>query len=504
MWEERTTPIGQMALHQQIGGKLPEPYTQSYIAPRSRHTRETPTATIEFFPPDYATDGSLKENLRFAFKYEALDLRILYTTLKAMGGKAIEEWVRSEPTSAFSRRAWFCYEYFSGQTLDLASLKAVPYVDMLDTKRHFVAISVNSPRHGIRNNLLGSPDLCPILRRTTTLEAAIQRRLNQRIVEVTSPYAPDLLSRAIHFLHTRETRSSFAIEGEVLTPNREERFLHVLRQVADFHPNSKEDILRLQRAIVDPRYAANDWRDFQNFVGETTRGFGVYVHFICPRPEDVPSLMQGWMALTTRVVNSPDLDPVLAAALSAFAFVFIHPFEDGNGRIHRYLIHHILARRGYTPPGVILPISSAMLRQRHLYNAALESFSRPLLRATDWYFNQEQSVCVTNDTHDLYRFFDATVQAEYLYARLEETLTTDFPDELQFLERFDRAMQAVRTIVDMPDARSRVLIQFCYQNQGHLSKSKRSHFPELTDEEVSRIEERLQAILHDSHDSPVR
>jgi hypothetical protein len=204
------------------------------------------------------------------------------------------------------------------------------------------------------------------------------------------------------------------------------------------------------------------------------------------------------------VVNSPDLDPVLAAALSAFAFVFIHPFEDGNGRIHRYLIHHILARRGYTPPGVILPISSAMLRQRHLYNAALESFSRPLLRATDWYFNQEQSVCVTNDTHDLYRFFDATVQAEYLYARLEETLTTDFPDELQFLERFDRAMQAVRTIVDMPDARSRVLIQFCYQNQGHLSKSKRSHFPELTDEEVSRIEERLQAILHDSHDSPVR
>lgn len=36
-------------------------------------------------------------------------------------------------------------------------------------------------------------------------------------------------------------------------------------------------------------------------------------------------------------------DPVLAAGI-AFGFVFIHPFEGGNGRIHRYLIHHVLAK----------------------------------------------------------------------------------------------------------------------------------------------------------------
>ena len=27
----------------------------------------------------------------------------------------------------------------------------------------------------------------------------------------------------------------------------------------------------------------------------------------------------------------------------------IHPFEDGNGRIHRYLMHHVLARKKYVP-----------------------------------------------------------------------------------------------------------------------------------------------------------
>ena len=49
-------------------------------------------------------------------------------------------------------------------------------------------------------------------------------------------------------------------------------------------------LVRLQGDIVDPRYAAADWRDFQNFVGVTVQGYREEVHFICPRPEDVPSL----------------------------------------------------------------------------------------------------------------------------------------------------------------------------------------------------------------------
>ena len=37
---------------------------------------------------------------------------------------------------------------------------------------------------------------------------------------------------------------------------------------------------------------------------------------------------------------------------------------DGNGRIHRFLMHHVLAKRGYSPDGVIFPISAAILRDR--------------------------------------------------------------------------------------------------------------------------------------------
>lgn len=39
----------------------------------------------------------------------------------------------------------------------------------------------------------------------------------------------------------------------------------------------------------------------------------------------------------------PDgLDPLAHAALVSFAFVFLHPFMDGNGRLSRFLLHHCL------------------------------------------------------------------------------------------------------------------------------------------------------------------
>jgi hypothetical protein len=48
-------------------------------------------------------------------------------------------------------------------------------------------------------------------------------------------------------------------------------------------------LIRLQGKIVDPRYAAQGWRTFQNFVGDTVGGYREKVHFICPRPRWYPT-----------------------------------------------------------------------------------------------------------------------------------------------------------------------------------------------------------------------
>jgi len=306
-------------------------------------------------------------------------------------------------------------------------------------------------------------------------------------------YDPLTLSRAINYLYTKETRSSFAIEGETPSAGRKDRFVAALKAAPAFIPN-KKSLIQLQGDIVDPRYAATDWRDFQNFVGETVGGYREEVHFICPRPQDVPSLMNAWFTLMERVINDA-VDPVVAAAVTSFAFVFAHPFADGNGRIHRFLMHHVLAKRGYSPSGVIFPISAAILRDRRSYDHVLETFSKPLSESIDWHWTPEEEIAVTNDTSDRYRYFDATLFAEYLYDRVTDTVRRDLKEELGFVAVFDRAFLGVREIVDMPDRRASLFVRLAMQNGGHLSANTRSQFPELSDAEIVQLETQVQQAI---------
>ena len=70
---------------------------------------------------------------------------------------------------------------------------------------------------------------------------------------------------------------------------------------------------------------------------------------------------------------------VIAAAVITYSFVFLHPFSDGNGRLHRFLIHYVLAYRGFAPDGVVFPISATLLSRPQDYDASLESFSKALM-----------------------------------------------------------------------------------------------------------------------------
>ena len=87
--------------------------------------------------------------------------------------------------------------------------------------------------------------------------------------------------------------------------------------------------------------------------------------------------MEAWTAMTMRVLEG-GVHAVVAAAVVAFSFVFIHPFVDGNGRIHRFLLHHVLSKLGYSPPGTIFPISASIVRNLPEYDSVLQSLSKPL------------------------------------------------------------------------------------------------------------------------------
>lgn len=184
---------------------------------------------------------------------------------------------------------------------------------------------------------------------------------------------------------------------------------------------------------------------------------------------------------------------MIHAAAVAYGFVFLHPFEDGNGRIHRFLIHNILARQGFSPKGIMFPISATMLKNLVEYNTSLESFSKPLLPLVNYSLTNEGRMTVHNDTSSWYRFIDLTQQAEALFQFIALTIETELVQELQFLVNYDTTKEAMQEIVDMPDRQIDLFIRFCLQNKGRLSaRKKASHFVHLTESEIAQLEQAIQ------------
>jgi hypothetical protein len=160
-----------------------------------------------------------------------------------------------------------------------------------------------------------------------------------------------------------------------------------------------------------------------------------------------------------------------------------------EGRLHRCLIHHVLAERKFTPPGMVFPVSSVMLDRIDDYRTTLETSSSPLMPFIDWRPTRDLNVEVRNETADLYRYFDCTGAAEFLYACVTRTVEHDLPREIDYLRRHDKAIRSIMDAVEMPDRVAEKLVMYIRQNKGILSKKRRSgEFKKLRGEEATMIE----------------
>lgn len=180
----------------------------------------------------------------------------------------------------------------------------------------------------------------------------------------------------------------------------------------------------------------------------------------------------------------------MRAALVSFGFVFIHPFEDGNGRIHRFLIHHFLGRDGLVPADMVLPVSAYMLHHPKEYDQVLESYSKPLRTVVSISIDENEQLTINNpvEASGSYRYPDLSNQALYLLHAIEQTINTELVTEILFIRGYDQAKTSLREVVDMPSARLDLLIKLLYQNKGMLSSGKRSLFKEITDDELADME----------------
>lgn len=440
--------------------------------------------------PRHAPEADLGAQLSFAFRYEGVNLQVLARLFAAVAKEEIEAIVRATPTGAFARRLWFLYEWLMEQRLDIGDPGKVRFIPVLDPDQQYgLARGEPSPRHKVVNNLPGTPLFCPVVRRTALLDEFARMDLSAQARRAMGRVRPDIMARATAFLLLNDSKSSFAIEGERPSGPRAARWGQAIAQAGN-HALTLDELNRLQRIVIgDARFVRLGLRREGGFVGVHDRETNMPVpDHISARFEDLRRLMDGIVAYAARAIQG-SLDPVIAAASLAFGFVYVHPYVDGNGRLHRWLFHHVLAQASYGPNGLVFPVSAAILRNIDRYRAVLESYSAPLLPWIEWQKTPDGNVEVLNDTFDFYRFFDATAHAEFLYECVAQTIERDLPEEVAFLQAFDQFNNAVQDLIDMPTQQVELLQNFLAQNDGRLSKRAREkEFASLTDEEVVQVE----------------
>lgn len=444
------------------------------------------------FAPSFTPDESLGDQLQFAVKWEGVSLGVLRALFRRVEPAEIVRIVRDKPTGAYVRRIWFLYEWLMDARLDLPDSGKVRAVPVVNTKLQFaLSRAPLSRRHRVRNNLPGTQRFCPMVRRTPELKRFAQMRLDVEARKIIGRTHPDIVLRAAAFLLLEDSQASFQIEGERPPQDRRLRWAQAIAE-AGRHDLTVTELERLQEIVIgDARFLQLGLRTEGGWIGERDRvTMDPIPTHISARPEDLSDLMQG-LAEYAQKTAARSLDSVVIAAVLSFGFVYIHPFEDGNGRLHRWLIHHVLSRAGYNPSNLAFPVSVPMLRRITDYREILTSYSREVLPLVEWRATERHNVEVLNDTGDYYRFFDATAHAEFLYKCVEETVTRDLPQEVAYLEGYDEFSRRVQDeVADMPERTINLLAQFLRQNNGTLSRRARNReFQGLSADELERVED---------------
>lgn len=461
--------------------------------------RRYQTGIWEIYTPRHQPLQTIPDHLTFALKYEGVELSVLKAIFEHIDQQDLIDWVTQEPTSRYSRRIWFLYEWLLGKKLALPDAKSGNFFHLIDEKLQYGGPASPSKRHRIQNNLPGTLDFCPLIRCTTKLEQYKKR--NMKDYGHTQKYflSPHILRRALALLRLQDIRASHEIDHERIAKNRDTYWACMIAETGQ-HPLSINELNRLQDIIIeDQRFVTLGLRTQEGMIGRYDRVTQTPLpDHIAAKKEDLDRLLNGLIETYEKLEKS-QIDPVVFATIIAFGFLFIRPFEDGNGRIHRYLIHHILTITGFTPPDFILPISSSFLEKIDDYRLVLQSHTTKCLTFIDWETISQGNFLIKNETIDLYRYGDFTKHVEFLYDCIDHAIQKIIPREIEYLKSYEQLRQAIHERFDIPDLTEDLLIHFLHQHHGNLpAEIAEKYFKGMTEQEFKFLKTAyIQSFHHD-------
>jgi hypothetical protein len=446
-------------------------------------------------PGKVAPDPTLLQQALFALKHEGVRLDLLIRLLQEVPPAELVTQIQAAPNSVYGRKLGHLWERWHRQPLpglDDLSVSST-YAPLFDPEEYFVGPSRRDARWRIEFNGLGDLDFCPVVRKTTPLRARVDRDILAQAKQFAESVGAALLERALAWAYLSETEGSFAIEGEAPSHDKANLFAALLRSAHVQRSLNETLLVELQNAAIsNPFDKAVQFRTEQNRLQRDVPG-AAGVTYVPPPPELARELMEGLMRLANQ--RPPALEALVHAAVVSFAFVFIHPFMDGNGRLSRFLIHHCLGQSGLLPPQFLLPVSVAMKKHEAAYLQALTSFSRPAreLCRVAWGGDEHYSYEWVEGADIWFRFMDLTEAAAFTLDMAEASLDTHMRREVEFLHLFDRVKRHIDAHHDLRGSDLATLIVAIFQNGGSLSNNRRKRFAD-----------RVQAHVLDAIEQTVR
>lgn len=452
-------------------------------------------------PHKLAPASTLLQHALFALKHEGVQLNLLVSALKRIPPAELVALVQGAPNSVNARRLGHLWEASHERQLPgLAEPRvAAAYAPLFDPAQYFVGPPQRDPRWRIEYNGLGDLLFCPVVRKTPALMAFIDKDILGQARAFAESVAEAQLERALNWAYLSETEGSFAIEGEAPSADKAARFAALLRRAHEQRPLTEALLVEWQNAAVtNPLDQAVLFRTEQNRLQRDTPG-AAGVTYVPPEPALAKDLMHGLMRLANR--RAAGLDPLVHAAVVSFAFVLIHPFMDGNGRLSRFLIHHSLGQSGGLPPQFLLPISVAMKKHEADYLRALTTFSKPAreLCRVRWGGDEDYSYDWAPEADTWFRTMDLTEAVTFTLAMAEASLDTHMRQEVQFLVLFDRVSRHINERHDLRGSDLANLIVTTFQNGGTLSNNRRKRYagrvqPQVLDAIEQAVHQAMQGL----------
>jgi len=440
--------------------------------------RVMPVTKVQLIDNALATPASLKpsdkilDHILFALKYEDLNLQILSQALLKVSSEELLECYESAPMGRYIRITCLLWEHFHQQLLPrITDLTRGNYISLLDPERFITANNQTNKRWRVHINLIGSLDYSITVKRTDRLEKALALNTLQKAKEFTDGLDDAMLNRALSWVYLSETKDSFAIEKEQPDTNKIQRYTNLLRQAHIPRAIDEDYLIELQKATINNPYEwAVSYRNEQNYLSNGPGAIGVT--YVPPSPNLCRELMQEWERLTNQLPDQ--VDPIVLGAVISFGFVFLHPFMDGNGRLSRFMFHHVLCRSGQLTNGLLLPVSAVLHNKEREYLAALSAYSSET--RTFWqvdYLDTENYAFKFKGHESIYRHWDGTACSELMAEACDEAMEHYIKQEVAYLNQYDALKRHINKQFDINDKTLSKLVVFCLEQNGKISKRRR-------------------------------